>query len=346
MTERPRALGAFWQERRVFSRYEAFTDLIELAATRRCSVRLGRHLVWIDRGQLTTSSRVLSDRWQWSRRQVVGFLTRLAKEGELTLEAIGTSHDAAGSKVSLLYYETYVRAPGPNEEKATLTPAPGAGYMKSRATPSQAKGHKTGHPKRLSGQGVTPFTEPLNGPPNGPYEVTPSPQVEIISDLNPEGGPGGNSEASHKSTLPTSTLAAHGPGFVHFADVVVTAANDAQIANGRIDRERFRPLAAHHKATLDTLLEWWGTGVSPDFARRYVWTEGQRYAPTPTRPQIASLAYLRVGLLRAWREHAAPSAGAVPSVPDPPRSKGKPTPISASATLARFLPHDPTEPEK
>ncbi|HEY8377411.1 MAG TPA: hypothetical protein VIK91_13035, partial [Nannocystis sp.] len=98
----------FWNERRVFSRWEAWEDLIQMAAWRPYRKVVKGQVLPLERGQLLVSERFLSERWQWSRGKVRRFLSLLVE-----MERIGISDqyaDHLGIVVTVINYDRYQSA--------------------------------------------------------------------------------------------------------------------------------------------------------------------------------------------------------------------------------------------
>jgi hypothetical protein len=106
----------FWGEPREFSRFEAWIDLIALAAWKpRTLLEKGLH-VHLDRGQLLGSERFFEQRWGWSRGKVRRFLDLLASDAWRRIE-LKTDHSAAklGAILTVVNYERYQASPASDE---------------------------------------------------------------------------------------------------------------------------------------------------------------------------------------------------------------------------------------
>jgi hypothetical protein len=77
---------ALWREDRVFSRAEAWLDLLQSAAIAPGDRLIAGHVVGIPRGGIVASVRFLSDRWKWSNTTVCLFLDLLQGERMITRE--------------------------------------------------------------------------------------------------------------------------------------------------------------------------------------------------------------------------------------------------------------------
>lgn len=96
----------FWGLKRVFSYFEAWADLIALAAWSPRSVVVGSQAVELQRGQLLTSERFLASRWGWSTTKVRRYLCLCVDMGRVE---VGKKREIkhGGTIISLTNYETY-----------------------------------------------------------------------------------------------------------------------------------------------------------------------------------------------------------------------------------------------
>ncbi len=88
-----------FQEERVFSKFEAWVDLLMMANHKADKVMINSTWVPVKRGQRLTSMKQLAERWRWSRGKVKNFLDLLKEDGMLTYEVT--------SKYTLLTVENY-----------------------------------------------------------------------------------------------------------------------------------------------------------------------------------------------------------------------------------------------
>ena len=88
-----------------FTEREAWLWMIAEAAWKPMTVRAGRAVLQIDRGQIACSLRFLATRWKWPETSVRRFLSRLAAGGDDALELI----DAAQSvtRITICNYDKY-----------------------------------------------------------------------------------------------------------------------------------------------------------------------------------------------------------------------------------------------
>ena len=76
----------FWCEGRVFSRFEAWLDILQSARFEDTKQLIGNRLIEVKRGQMLVSLRFLSGRWQWSTKKVNNFLDLLIQDNMITKE--------------------------------------------------------------------------------------------------------------------------------------------------------------------------------------------------------------------------------------------------------------------
>lgn len=100
-----------YQEKRKFSRFEAWIDLLLIANHEDAKIALGNELIEVKRGQRITSIRQLCDRWGWSNTKVIQFLKLLQNDGMLTVKS--------DSKKTLITIENYDFYQGTDDKKAT-----------------------------------------------------------------------------------------------------------------------------------------------------------------------------------------------------------------------------------
>jgi hypothetical protein len=96
----------FWNEPRVFSRWEAWVDLIQLAAYRPHSRTVGGRRVELARGQVLASVRFLAERWRWSKSKVQRWTEELRTMQRVEIQ----ERDTQTTVYVLLNYDTYQNA--------------------------------------------------------------------------------------------------------------------------------------------------------------------------------------------------------------------------------------------
>lgn len=91
-----------YQEKRVFSKYEAWLDLLMDANHQKNKFVFDGKLVEVERGQRITSIRQLSEKWRWSRTKVTDFLDLLEKDGMLVRKS-----DSKKTVITIVNYDFY-----------------------------------------------------------------------------------------------------------------------------------------------------------------------------------------------------------------------------------------------
>ena len=91
-----------YQEKRTFSRFEAWVDLLLEANHKDNKFPLGNEIVECKRGQLITSVRQLCDRWRWSNTKVTNFLKLLQNDNMITYFS-----DTKKTVITIVNYELY-----------------------------------------------------------------------------------------------------------------------------------------------------------------------------------------------------------------------------------------------
>lgn len=110
----------FFQEKRNFSRFEAWIDLIMQANGKEKEIIFDGKPLLIKRGQFLTSQRRLADRWGWSKTKTRDFLKLSQKHDH----SIDVHSDHKKSIITILNYSKYNPLPGKkatteNKEKKT-----------------------------------------------------------------------------------------------------------------------------------------------------------------------------------------------------------------------------------
>lgn len=96
----------FWLQKRSFSRFEAWLDLLATARfdNSEGKVMLNGSLIKFYRGELVASVRFLMDRWTWTKNKVDTFLKLLKSEGMITTR---TADRAKQTIITICNYENY-----------------------------------------------------------------------------------------------------------------------------------------------------------------------------------------------------------------------------------------------
>jgi len=94
----------FWKERRVFSKLEAWIDILYEVRYREDpeQVALGMSTIECKQGQSVKSLRTWSKRWNWSESKVRRYFTLLKKLEQITTENVG-----ATTRLTVCNYATY-----------------------------------------------------------------------------------------------------------------------------------------------------------------------------------------------------------------------------------------------
>ncbi|NCU40173.1 hypothetical protein EOL73_00250 [Candidatus Saccharibacteria bacterium] len=96
----------FWTERREFSKFEAWLDLLTTAKTvvkeDDKPLILGSEEVWVARGQVCMSMVTLASRWGWSKSKVKRVLDLFQKRNMIRLKG-----EAKMTRITICNYETY-----------------------------------------------------------------------------------------------------------------------------------------------------------------------------------------------------------------------------------------------
>ncbi|EMF0391867.1 hypothetical protein JMQ88_000942 [Enterococcus hirae] len=107
-----RNIGDHWvyQEKRVFSKYEAWLDLLMDANHQNNKFLFDGQLIEVKRGEFITSVRQLCERWGWSNTKVNRFLKMLENDQMLIRKS-----DSQKTVITIVNYDFYQR----NESKET-----------------------------------------------------------------------------------------------------------------------------------------------------------------------------------------------------------------------------------
>lgn len=110
-----------WKEPRVFSRAEAWIDMVQMARFEhsKTSGFIDNRLTEWGRGQIPASQRYLAERWKWSKHKVLNFINLLKEEKMIS------SHNSAGNTVlTLLNYNKHNRDQQKDHQKNNQNPLP------------------------------------------------------------------------------------------------------------------------------------------------------------------------------------------------------------------------------
>jgi uncharacterized phage protein (TIGR02220 family) len=101
-----------YEEKRKFSRYEAWLDLLMMVNYKDNKVLQDGKLVEVKRGERITSIRQLMDRWGWSNTKVVNFLDLLQSDGMI-------EHEITSKKKTLIKIVKYSQYQGIQRSEKT-----------------------------------------------------------------------------------------------------------------------------------------------------------------------------------------------------------------------------------
>jgi len=91
-----------WQEKRTFSKAEAWIDILLMVNHSDNKTPCGKELVLVKKGSRMISVRQLCDRWNWSNTKVINFLNLLQKDGMITYKS-----DTKKTVLSVVNWELY-----------------------------------------------------------------------------------------------------------------------------------------------------------------------------------------------------------------------------------------------
>lgn len=122
----------FWEEKRPFSRFEAWLDLCQSARFEITEARRlidGKLVVWY-RGELPASLRFLAERWQWSKNKVDHYLKLLESEKMIKKR---TAQGTSQTVITLCNYDSYNhRAKKEGQPNGQLRDSEGTGEGQTR----------------------------------------------------------------------------------------------------------------------------------------------------------------------------------------------------------------------
>lgn len=319
------ATDPFWNERRVFSRWEAWEDLIQMAAWKPFRKIVQGQVVELGRGQLLVSERFLADRWSWSRGKVRRFLELLVDMQRI--EVADHRADQPGSVVTVLNYDRYQSSPTQDG------PLDGPPTDHQRTTDEQEIGPPTDHQEdhRREGASYTQTThyeigEPENGPPTDreedqirttevrktdQREGSKAEDVGLLVSQSDRGGAG-----AQVIPLP---IAARSNDRAELIRTAVALANRGMRDNRNLG-DRINPI--HANGTAQQIVgDWLDEGIPWDVIADAVYQTALSFVPSEGNRQIHSMAYFSAAV-RAEAEDRRAEAEAE-SVPTPRRERRK-----------------------
>lgn len=103
---------AWWTEKRAFSRFEAWVDMLQLAAWKPAAIEYHGESIRLARGELVLSIRLAARRWGWTPKKTRGFLERARGMARVRAQR----ETLAGTVYLIVNYDTYQSS---REPKAT-----------------------------------------------------------------------------------------------------------------------------------------------------------------------------------------------------------------------------------
>lgn len=128
----------FWCEKRVYSKFEAWFDVLQSARFENAKQLIGGKLVRIKRGQFPISLRFLAERWGWSPKKVNTFLSLLISDGMITKE---TLKETGQTVVTICNYDRYNQNSKTRKHSGNSEETPGKHSGNSEET-NKKKGNK------------------------------------------------------------------------------------------------------------------------------------------------------------------------------------------------------------
>lgn len=112
----------FYLEKRKFSKFEAWIDLLLLANHKDSKVMLGNEMIYVEKGSFITSELKLMERWGWSKTKVRNFLDLLEKDNMIVKKT-----DRKKTTISIVNYCVYqdsetTKKPQKDHEETTRRP--------------------------------------------------------------------------------------------------------------------------------------------------------------------------------------------------------------------------------
>ena len=91
-----------WQEKRTFSKAEAWIDILLMVNHSDNKVPAGNELILVKKGSRMTSVRKLCEGWNWSNTKVINFLNLLQNDGMITYKS-----DTKKTVISVVNWDLY-----------------------------------------------------------------------------------------------------------------------------------------------------------------------------------------------------------------------------------------------
>jgi len=94
----------FWCEGRVYSRFEAWLDLLQSTRFEDTKLLIGNRFIDVKRGQVPVSLRYLASRWNWGKNKVDNFFKLLELDKMITK---GTAKGTGQTLITICNYDMY-----------------------------------------------------------------------------------------------------------------------------------------------------------------------------------------------------------------------------------------------
>ncbi|GIO63546.1 DnaD domain protein [Paenibacillus cineris] len=146
-----------YQEKRKFSRYEAWLDMIMMANHKSNRFLHGNELVEVERGQFITSELKLMERWDWGKNKLRLFLDLLEKDGMIIKKT-----DRKRTAITICNYGLYHDSEtenGPRADQSRTNSGPSADTNKNDKNEKNEK--EEINPYRILDENRFPFMTPI-----------------------------------------------------------------------------------------------------------------------------------------------------------------------------------------
>ncbi|MDG0029080.1 hypothetical protein MMB68_05820 [Priestia sp. Y58] len=97
---------SFFRQKRTFSYFEAWIDLLLSASHKDNTILLNANITSVKRGELITSKKTLGERWEWSNNKVNKFM-RILEEDHMAIVKCTSKY----TRITLVNYDLYQVTP-------------------------------------------------------------------------------------------------------------------------------------------------------------------------------------------------------------------------------------------
>ncbi|WP_256243594.1 Replication protein O [Bacillus sp. V3B] len=129
-----------YKEKRIFSKYEAWIDLLMMASHKDTKFLHGAELIELEEGSLVTSELKLMERWKWGKSKLRKFLEILEKDGMIIKKS-----DRKKTMITICKYSVYHHSEienGPQADYEQTTGRPSADTIKNVKNVKNVKNDK------------------------------------------------------------------------------------------------------------------------------------------------------------------------------------------------------------